>query len=228
MLSLLLAIAHGSVPLPFKTILAILSTPSAYVASSASEHAIESVILIDIRLPRVVSAALVGASLAASGVLFQGLFRNPMADPYFLGSSAGAALGATLALSLTGATALFGWGLVPTFAFAGAILTVTVVYLLATIDGSTPVIRLILTGFVVSAVLMATVTLLIVVNSQLQLNIRHLVAFLFGGFGTNNWQQIMTLGNYRAQPVIERILKLFFYRRYKFLNNSAGCKLPFP
>jgi len=193
MLSLLLAIAHGSVPLPFKTILAILSTPLAYVASSASEHAIESVILIDIRLPRVVSAALVGASLAASGVLFQGLFRNPMADPYFLGTSAGAALGATLALSLTGATALFGWGLVPTFAFAGAILTVTVVYLLATIDGSTPVIRLILTGFVVSAVLMATVTLLIVVNSQLQLNIRHLVAFLFGGFGTNNWQQIMTL-----------------------------------
>jgi iron complex transport system permease protein len=193
LLSLLLGISQGSVSLPIKTIVATFTYPLSHNSFSFKEPTIEAIILIDIRLPRVIAAALVGASLAASGVLFQGLLRNPMADPYFLGTSAGAALGATLALSITGVTTFFGWGLIPTFAFAGAIATVTAVYLLATIDGTTPVIRLILTGFVVSAVLMATVTLLIVLNSTLQLNIRHLVAFLFGGFGTNNWSQILTL-----------------------------------
>lgn len=193
LVSLLIGISQGSVSLPFKTIFAVFTHPLYSGDPPINRHAVESIILIDIRLPRVISAALVGASLATSGVLFQGLLRNPMADPYFLGTSAGAALGATLALSLSGIPTLLGWGLVPTFAFAGAIITVTAVYLLATIDGTTPVIRLILMGFVVSAVLMAIVTLLIVLNSKLQLNIRHLVAFLFGGFGTNNWQQILTL-----------------------------------
>ncbi len=194
LLSLLIGMSYGSVSISLKTIFTTFTYLFLFSGDAAENRGtIESVILIDIRLPRVLSAALVGASLAASGVLFQGLLRNPMADPYFLGTSAGAALGATLALSLTGAPSLLGWGLVPTLAFAGAIVTVTAVYLMATIDGTTPVIRLILMGFVVSAVLMAVVTLLIVLNSKLQLNLRHLVAFLFGGFGTNNWHQILTL-----------------------------------
>jgi iron complex transport system permease protein len=151
---------------------------------------IDETILFAIRFPRVLSAALVGASLATGGVIFQGLLRNPMADPYFIGTSAGAAVGATAALLLPLSVGFLGFGLVPVLAFIGALTAVLVVYSLARVDGKAPVITLLLAGFVVSSLLIAVMTLLITINERVQINLRQLLSFLMGGFGTNDWAQL--------------------------------------
>jgi iron complex transport system permease protein len=90
-----------------------------------------SVIIFSLRLPRVLAAALAGAGLSATGVLFQGLFRNPLADPFVLGASGGAALGGALAVFLFPTLSFFGVGASAMLAFAGALLTMVVVWTLA-------------------------------------------------------------------------------------------------
>ena len=150
-------------------------------------------IIFDIRLPRVLGAALVGAGLATAGALFQGLLRNPLADPYFIGTSAGAALGATVAMLLPIGSAFMGFGTIPMSAFLGALLTVFAVYSLARSGGKAPVVTLLLSGFVVSSFLIAIMTLLITVDDRLQLNLRQLLAFLLGGLGASSWQQLMVV-----------------------------------
>lgn len=103
-----------------------------------------------VRLPRVALAALVGASLAVAGVLFQALLRNPLADPFVLGVSGGAAVGGIAALSL-GAAAGFGYAVVPPAAFAGAVLTTFVLYAIAGRGGRVSATHLLLTGVVFNA-----------------------------------------------------------------------------
>jgi len=112
-----------------------------------------------IRLPRVELGMLVGASLSVSGVIFQALLRNPLADPYVLGVSGGAALGGIVALSL--GTALgFGYGAVPVSAFAGALLTTLLLYLVAGVRGRVSATNLLLTGVVFNAFASAAIVFL--------------------------------------------------------------------
>jgi iron complex transport system permease protein len=113
----------------------------------------ESVILFDIRLPRVLASVLVGAALSVAGLLFQGLFRNPMADPYVIGSSGGAALGAGIGLFLLPRFSFLGFGATASMAFAGSVATIALVYWLARIGGRVPVVTLLLAGFAVSTML---------------------------------------------------------------------------
>ena len=113
----------------------------------------DSVILFDIRLPRVFASALVGAALSVAGLLFQGLFRNPMADPYVIGSSGGAALGAGIGLFLLPRFSFLGFGATATMAFIGSVATIALVYWLARIGGRVPVVTLLLAGFAVSTML---------------------------------------------------------------------------
>jgi iron complex transport system permease protein len=107
-------------------------------------------IVLRVRLPRVLLAGLVGASLAVSGVLFQALLRNPLADPYVLGVSGGAALGGIAALSLGGAFGL-GYAAVPPAAFAGAVATTLLLYAIAGGGGRVSTTNLLLTGVVFNA-----------------------------------------------------------------------------
>jgi len=107
-------------------------------------------IVLRVRLPRVFLAALVGASLAVSGVLFQALLRNPLADPYVLGVSGGAALGGIAMLSLGGAFGL-GYSAVPPAAFAGAVATTLLLYAVAGVGGRVSATNLLLTGVVFNA-----------------------------------------------------------------------------
>jgi iron complex transport system permease protein len=107
-------------------------------------------IVLRVRLPRVLLAGLVGAALAVSGVLFQALLRNPLADPYVLGVSGGAALGGIAALSLGGTFGL-GYGAVPPAAFAGAIATTLLLYGIAAVGGRVSPTSLLLTGVVFNA-----------------------------------------------------------------------------
>ena len=152
----------------------------------------DEVILLQLRLPRVAGAALVGMGLAVSGTLFQGLLRNPLADPLLLGTSSGAALGASIAFVVP---ALFtaswlGFGLIPALAFAGALLAVALVYSLASSGGRTPVVTLLLAGVAVSAVLTAVQTLIIIRNDRLGLQISSLYLWLAGGVDVQTWQQV--------------------------------------
>lgn len=112
------------------------------------------------RLPRVMVGILVGFSLGISGVLFQAVLRNPLADPFTLGVSSGAAFGATLAIFLDIAFTLFGFSSIPIFAFIGAILTLFLVYQLSQINGKTQVLTLIISGVIVSAFFSALIGLL--------------------------------------------------------------------
>jgi iron complex transport system permease protein len=116
-------------------------------------------IVLRVRMPRVVLAMLVGAALAVAGVLFQALLRNPLADPFVLGVSGGAALGAILVLSL-GATAGIGYGAVPPAAFAGSVVATLALYAIAGVRGSVSATNLLLTGVVFNAFASAAIVFL--------------------------------------------------------------------
>lgn len=145
-------------------------------------------IILGIRLPRMALSALVGASLALSGTVYQGLFRNPMADPYVIGSSAGASLGATIAMMLPISLRLLGLSAISLFAFVGSLATVALVFNLARTGQRTPMINLILSGVAVSSVLSAVVSLLMFVMPQEGLH--GLVFWLMGGFSGRNWNHV--------------------------------------
>jgi iron complex transport system permease protein len=150
-------------------------------------------IIFQLRFPRVIGGALVGMALATAGVLFQGLLRNPMADPYIIGTSAGAALGATIAMFLPLSLAFLGFGLVPVAAFIGAIGTVFLVYNLARVGGKTPIISMLLAGVVVSAMMSAIMALLITVSDKLQLNLQSVYAYLLGHISVAGWGQLAVI-----------------------------------
>ncbi len=140
-------------------------------------HGTTGTIVRDLRLPRVIAAAIVGASLAVAGVLLQGLTRNPLADPYVTGSSAGAALGAVIAIAAFGPLA---GGIVPVAAFAGALVAVAAVWQLARLGGRTTVLTILLAGIVMTAFAGAVVTLLLVASDRLSLRIRAVLDVLIG------------------------------------------------
>ena len=150
----------------------------------------EETIVFQVRLPRVLGAALVGAALSTAGVLFQGLLRNPMADPYIIGTASGAAFGATLAMLLPLSVVFYGFGLVPIAAFLGALAAVLIVYRLARFGGKAPIVSMLLAGFVVSSFLVAIVMLLLTMSDRLGLRLQQVFSFLMGGISVTYWQQI--------------------------------------
>ncbi|HXZ86467.1 MAG TPA: iron ABC transporter permease [Myxococcota bacterium] len=121
---------------------------AASLAVGSAQHASADIVL-DIRLPRALLAALVGAGLATAGALLQALLQNPLADPYVLGISGGAALGGVLALALGGVW--LGGAFVPLVAFAGALGASLLLYALAAAGGRAPAHSLLLTGVVFNA-----------------------------------------------------------------------------
>lgn len=147
-------------------------------------------LVIDVRLPRVVLAALVGASLAGAGAIFQALFRNPLADPYILGVSSGAGLGAITALTLTaGATAL-RFGLVPAAAFVGAVLTMVLVVRLASWRGRLDTASLLLAGVAISYTLAALTSFLMVFARE---QMSAVVFWMMGGLSGASWPYIAAI-----------------------------------
>jgi iron complex transport system permease protein len=134
-------------------------------------------------------AALIGAALSAAGVLFQALLRNPLADPYAIGTSGGAALGATVGVILSvhvGAA----WASVPTLAFVGAVGTTLLVYWLARVGGRTPVVALLLAGVSVSVILGYVMSLLLLMSDRLQRDLGILYVWLLGGVATAPWSHV--------------------------------------
>ena len=125
--------------------------------TGTSDRESEKVILFQVRMPRVFLAGLVGGYLAMSGVVFQALLRNPLADPFILGISSGAALGAYAAIGLGLQASLLGFTATPLLAFLGGILSVWLVYQVAKVNGHLPTTHLLLAGVVVNAIFSALI-----------------------------------------------------------------------
>ena len=189
-IALLLASAFGAVNIPLPDVLKIALNKIAIFDFSSTWRAVDETIIFQLRLPRVIGGALIGAALATAGVLFQGLLRNPMADPYIIGTSAGAALGATIAMTLPINLVFLGFGLVPVAAFIGALATVLLVYNLARVGGKTPVISMLLAGFVVSALLAAVMAFMMSMSDRFGLSLRSVYSFLMGHISVTSWEQL--------------------------------------
>ncbi|QIE45694.1 iron ABC transporter permease [Pseudohalocynthiibacter aestuariivivens] len=158
---------------------------------------LDQVILRDIRLPRMVLGALVGAALAISGAVLQGLFRNPLADPGIVGVSAGAALGATSAIVLgamlpVAVQNIVGNALIPLAAFFGSWISVFVLYRVATHRGRTSVITMLLGGIALAALAAACMGVLIYIADDAQL--RDLTFWNLGSLGGATWVKVATAG----------------------------------
>ncbi len=143
------------------------------------------VIVMEVRLPRILTAAAVGGGLAMCGVVFQGILLNPLADPYTLGVSAGAAFGAALALLLN-LTAM-GVYTVPVCAFAGAVVTLLLVIYLSASAGGAHANNLILSGIIVAAILSAGISFLKFVADE---QVSVIIFWLMGSFASKTWTDV--------------------------------------
>src|SRR4051794_37661925 len=161
-------------------------------------------ILWQLRAPRVVLAALVGGMLAVAGASYQGVFRNPLCDPYLLGVAGGAGLGATLAIVYASAAATGSTWAVPLAAFAGAILAVVVTYALGRSAGASH-----MTGaLVLAGVTMATFTAAVqtFVQQQHTQQLQNVYSWLLGGFSTATWHDVAICAPYVAVTSLVLVL----------------------
>ena len=176
----------GYIPLPPVTVVKII-----FAKLSGQSNLLEGldsifpVVVMDVRLPRILTAAVVGAGLAISGVVFQGILLNPLADPYTLGVSAGAAFGASLAILFN--IGMMGTYSVPLFAFVGAAATLLFVVYLSSSGGGISSNSLILSGIIVAAILSAGISFLKYVADE---QVAVIIFWLMGSFGSKTWTDV--------------------------------------
>ncbi len=147
---------------------------------------LHSTVIFHIRLPRALAALLVGGGLALAGAAAQGLFRNPLADPGVIGASAGAALGAVIALHF--ALASIHFLILPSMAFVGALTATLVVYLISIRRGNTPIVTLLLAGVAVTSLAGACTALILTMSREYAL--REQLFWLMGGLDARSWAHV--------------------------------------
>jgi iron complex transport system permease protein len=181
----LLAVLAGTGDLGWQRVLAEIWAQLTGGRSPLSER--EAAVVWQLRVPRVVLAGLVGAALASSGAAFQGVFRNPLADPYLLGAAAGAGMAATMVVVL--APSATGWviGPLPLAAFAGALGGVGLSWLLGKSSGGTGTATLLLAGVAVASFLTAIQTFVQQLNTD---TIKQVYSWMLGGLNTSGWQEV--------------------------------------
>jgi len=161
-------------------------------------------IFVNVRLPRIILAALVGAALACSGVIFQALLRNPLADPYILGISSGAALGAIIAFISGVSWTLWGRSPIAVFAFIGAMLTVWLVWAIGRSTGKSNVTGLLLAGVVVNAFFSAMIMFLTSIAKSEQVHAT--IFWLMGNMTEEKFEVLWLCG----LVIIAGIIALFY------------------
>ena len=179
---LILSLAIGSVFIPPAEVWRT-------ITGSASSDIFRT-ILWNIRLPRTVLIAFVGAALAGSGAAYQGLFRNPLADPYLIGVASGAGLGAIVAMSVRWPYTTFGLLAVPLAAFLASLLTVYLVYTFAHIGRTVPTTNLILAGVAISSFSTSITTFLMLRSTG---EVRRAIGWLLGGVSLVGWDVTLAL-----------------------------------
>lgn len=176
----------GNVSLPLPDTLGVLGHRLLGLPSGAWEASTETIVM-ELRLPRVLAAMAVGAGLGISGAVLQGLLRNPLADPYVLGTASGAALGAAIGVLVPIQAAVLGFGVANVLAFAGALAAVALVVRLAGAGGDSRA-SVLLVGYAVGSVLAAGLALAMYLSGD---NLRRIVTWILGSFANVTWAQVV-------------------------------------
>jgi iron complex transport system permease protein len=160
-----------------------------FVPSDDVENA-HMIIVLNLRLPRIILSALVGAGLSIVGAVFQGMFRNPMADPYVLGISSGASLGAAIAIVAGLEYTFIGLGFITVFAFLGSMFSIVCVYNIARVGSKVPTVTLLLSGIALSFMLSSLVSIIMIFNRN---QVERIVFWVMGSVSAASWKQISLL-----------------------------------
>lgn len=183
-LSILLAVAIGSVTIPPRAIAELMLSRLTLFRLSADYPETYTTILFKLRLPRVALMALIGAALAAAGTAYQGLFRNPLADPYLVGVASGAGFGATLVITFGLPATGLGLMAVPLGAFLGGVLAVALVVMIAQVGRTTPVTTMLLAGVAIGSFATAITTFWMLRSPD---GLRRAFNWLLGGYAGGGW-----------------------------------------
>ena len=196
----------GQFRVPYDTIARLWLAPVNPQAAAGIDDTIRYIV-IHVRLARICLALLVGAALSLAGVVYQGVLRNPLADPFTLGVSSGAAFAAALAILLGwGSLPFFGLSALPVVAFGGAMSALYLVYLLGRLDGRVHPTTLVLAGIIVSTFLSAWISLLKSLNQD---SISTIVLWIMGSLSGKSWLHVMLLAPY----VLVGLVAILFYAR---------------
>jgi iron complex transport system permease protein len=183
----IVAIGIGSVAIPPTEVIGILLQQIGIGADAAASPGFTAIVM-ELRLPRIFAAILVGAALAVAGGVFQSLLRNPLADPYVLGTSSGAALGAAVAILLPISGVAWELGGVQLAAFVGALAAVGLVWRVAGIgSGEERIASVLLVGYAVASLLAAALSLVMLASGA---NLRAIFGFLLGGLDGVTWPRL--------------------------------------
>jgi iron complex transport system permease protein len=185
--ALVAGVVLGNVSLPLGDTLGILGHRFLGLPAGAWQLSSETIV-VELRLPRVLTAMIVGMGLGVAGAVLQGLLRNPLADPYVLGTASGAALGAAIGVLVPLPVAWLGFGVANALAFLGALAAVALVVRLAGGDESRS--SVLLVGYAVGSVLAAGLALAMFLSGD---DLRRIVSFLLGSFANASWSQL-TIG----------------------------------
>jgi iron complex transport system permease protein len=205
-LALLAGVAVGAIPLsPGAVVATLVDRVTGLVGwhVGGALTGTDAAVLLQLRLPRVILAALVGAGLAVAGAAYQGVFRNPLADPYLLGAAAGAGLGATLVIAYAPGQSIGPVGIVPLAAFVGALVGVGCALALGTAAGGSQSATLLLAGVAVASFLAAAQTL---VQQQNTDDLRAVYGWLLGQLGRAQWSDIVLVLPYLGAAVLVLLL----------------------
>lgn len=209
LLTVISATGLGYIPIPASEVVSsILSRLNGTIPRDLDQTHLA--VIMDVRLPRVVTAALVGGGLAMAGAIFQAILLNPLADPYTLGVSSGAAFGAALALILN--LTLLGGYSVPMFAFAGAIAAVFAVLSLAASDRNYAANSLILAGVIISAILSAGIGFIKYLADE---QVSVIIFWLMGSFAARTWADV---GLVLTATLITLLAALFYGRDLNIMS----------
>ena len=207
--TLFLSLAIGSVFIPPRELWNILR--------GAGEQTFTFIVW-NIRLPRTVLIALAGAALGGSGAAYQGLFRNPLADPFLIGVASGAGLGAVIAMSIHWPYSFWGLMAIPLAAFLAALLTVFIVYNLARVGRTIPTTNLILAGVAFSSFATSLTSFLMLRSTG---EVRRALGWLLGGISLPGWDSVLSLLPYLALGFLGLLLSGHALNLMQFGDDQA-------
>lgn len=195
LLSIIICVSLGSAKLPLSHVWGVLINQLPFLQINGGWAESTEQIILKVRFPRVMLAILVGACLSLAGAGFQGVLRNPLADPYTLGVASGSAVGAAFLILFGFHTVLFGIWTIPIVAFITGLVSLFVVLRLANVHGKYRLETIILSGVVVSAFLSSLVSFMVSMSDQV---INEIVFWLMGSLALKGWSYVFVLFPYLA------------------------------
>ncbi|MFC1951210.1 FecCD family ABC transporter permease [Chloroflexota bacterium] len=202
----ILGVSIGSTDIPFFTTGRIVLSRLPFISITQTWPDPIETAIINLRMPRVILAAISGSALSVAGASYQGLFRNPLADPYLIGVAQGAGLGAVIGFSISITSRLGGLTTVSILAFFGGLLAVFIVYWLARVGRTLPVTTIILAGVALGAFLSSITSFLFITSGDA---LHGIASWLLGGFSSPTWMQVAVI----SAPVTVGVLVTWMYGR---------------